>query len=125
LDLAERMTNNRWIQVAAVSMIIAVGLGALGAHLLDSRLEANGTLSTWKTAVLYQMVHGLAVLALALSGRLYKLTGWCFLVGTLCFSGSLYGLSLGGPAILGPVTPLGGVLFLVGWLSVVLINRKC
>ena len=119
------MTNNRWIQVAAVSMIIAVGLGALGAHLLDSRLEANGTLSTWKTAVLYQMVHGLAALALALSGRLYKLTGWCFLVGTLCFSGSLYGLSLGGPAILGPVTPLGGVLFLVGWLSVVLINRKC
>ena len=125
MHLAKRMTNNRWIQVAAVSMSIAVGLGALGAHLLDSKLEANGTLSTWRTAVLYQMVHGLAVLALALSGRLFKLTGWCFLVGTLCFSGSLYGLSLGGPAILGPVTPLGGVLFLVGWLSVVLINRKC
>ena len=112
------MTTNRWVQVAAIAMTIAVALGALGAHLLETRLEEQGTTATWKTAVLYQMVHGLALLCLALNERLSKVTGWCFAVGIVCFSGSLYALSLGAPGmVFGPITPIGGLLFLVGWLG--------
>ncbi len=114
------MTPNRWIQGAALSMTIAVALGALGAHFLEARLEEHGTTGIWKTAVLYQMVHGLALLALALGDRLSKSTAWCFSVGTLCFSGSLYSLSLGAPGmVFGPITPIGGILFLGGWLCLV------
>lgn len=96
----------------------AVGLGAFGAHGLKSVLEP-AQLETWNTAVHYQMVHGLAML-LAAMAPLPQRTGTavlhCFGWGTLCFSGSLYLLATAGLKFLGPVTPIGGVLFLVGWV---------
>lgn len=104
---------------AAVLGFLGVALGAFGAHGLKAALEAQGSTETWKTAVLYQLVHAVALLALAgwrdahggTNGRVATL----WVAGTLLFSGSLYWLALGGPRLLGPVTPLGGVAFLAGW----------
>jgi uncharacterized membrane protein YgdD (TMEM256/DUF423 family) len=98
-------------------------LGAFGAHALKSTLVAHQMMEVWQTAVLYHLVHAVALLALAAvpsgsDGRLPRLVASAavsWLVGTVLFSGSLYGLALGGPRALGPVTPVGGVLFLVGW----------
>lgn len=76
----------------------------------------------WDTAVQYHMVHALALLICGLllrdrNVRSVKVAGICFAVGVLLFSGSLYGLALGGPRLLGPITPLGGVAFIAGWLA--------
>ena len=93
-----------------------VALGAFGAHGLKDLLESAGRLETWKTAVFYQLLHAVALLALAgWADPVARKIGWCWIAGVLLFSGSLYGLALGGPKILGPITPLGGVAFLVGW----------
>ena len=93
-----------------------VALGAFGAHGLKGFLESNGHLVTWEKAVLYQMLHAVALLALASwTDPVARKIGWCWMAGVLLFSGSLYGLALGGPKILGPITPLGGTAFLVGW----------
>lgn len=104
---------------AAVFGFLGVALGAFGAHGLKPTLEAHGSLETWKTAVLYHLLHAVALLALASwrdshagpSGRVAAL--WS--AGVVLFSGSLYWLALGGPRLLGPITPLGGVAFLAGW----------
>lgn len=105
---------------AAVLGFVGVALGAFGAHgKLHDALVAAGNLESWKTAVLYQLVHAVALLALAgwrdshggPSGRVALL--WT--IGVACFSGSIYVLALGGPKFLGPITPLGGVAFLAGW----------
>jgi uncharacterized membrane protein YgdD (TMEM256/DUF423 family) len=89
-----------------------VALGAAGAHgQLHDALVANGTLDIWRTAMLYQLIHAAALVALP--G--WPWVGRCWIVGVVFFSGSLYCLALGGPKILGPVTPLGGVALLLGW----------
>jgi uncharacterized membrane protein YgdD (TMEM256/DUF423 family) len=106
---------------AALLGLLGVALGAFGAHALKPALEAHGSVETWKTAVLYQLVHAVALLALAgwrdahggAGGRIAAF--WT--AGVVLFSGSLYWLALGGPRFLGPITPLGGVAFLVGWAS--------
>ena len=88
-----------------------VALGAFGAHALKETLATNGTTSTWQTAVLYHLVHAVALVALP--G--WAWVGQCWIAGVLLFSGSLYWLALGGPRFLGPVTPLGGLALLLGW----------
>lgn len=100
-----------------------VAMGAFGAHGLKAALTASGMLETWKTAAHYQIVHAVALLALASLARSTAPTpsprlAWAtrlFAAGTLLFSGSLYALCLGGPSWLGPVTPLGGLCLIVGW----------
>lgn len=108
-----------WIAAGALSGAITVALGALGAHGLKETLGPDG-LDLWRTAAHYQGLHALALIAWGLYSERRgagSLCGWCFLIGSLLFSGSIYGLALDGPAsILGPITPLGGVLFIVGWL---------
>jgi uncharacterized membrane protein YgdD (TMEM256/DUF423 family) len=117
------MSGARWIALGALSMGIAVALGAFGAHALNDRLVAAGQLESWRTAVRYQAWHALALLALgalppAFAPRATRAAGWLFLVGSALFSGSIYGLSLDGPpAVLGPITPLGGVLLIAGWAA--------
>jgi uncharacterized membrane protein YgdD (TMEM256/DUF423 family) len=89
---------------------------------LHDRLVAAGTLDNWRTAVLYQLVHAVALLALSGWTAIEATTGWiarCWIAGTILFSGSLYWLSVGGPKILGPVTPAGGLALLVGWSLVI------
>lgn len=117
-----------FLVIAAAYGALGVGLGAFGAHGLRSQLSA-GALETWQTAVLYHLLHALALLMVGVwlraadaagaepaSGAL-TIAGWSFVTGVLLFSGSLYWLALGGPRLLGPVTPLGGVALMVGWLA--------
>ena len=111
--------HDRWLFAAALNGLIAVALGAFAAHGLKSHLEP-GRLATFEVGVRYQMYHALALLAVAWlssarpSGAVTA-AGVCFVVGIVLFSGSIYGLALLGWRWLGPITPLGGVGFLVGW----------
>lgn len=102
--------------VAALLGAAGVALGAFGAHGLRERLGADA-LGVWETAVRYHLVHAVALLALALSPNAPALrsAGWLFAAGILLFSGSLYALALGGPRVLGPVTPIGGFALIAGW----------
>jgi len=101
-------------------MLLAVALGAFGAHALKSRVDAEH-LAIWSTAVHYHALHALALFVYGVwrersGGKSHA--GFAFLAGIALFSGSLYGLALGGPSWLGPLTPLGGLAFLAGWLIV-------
>ena len=95
-------------------------MGAFGAHALADTLEARGTTDTWETAVFYHLIHAVTVWITCfcpiLTKTLNQRAALCWLTGIICFSGSLYGLSLGGPRWLGPITPIGGILFIVGWI---------
>jgi uncharacterized membrane protein YgdD (TMEM256/DUF423 family) len=108
---------------------LAVALGAFGAHALEARLSADD-LSTFQTAVRYQMYHALALLAVAFAlGRwpdagVLNLAGWLFVAGVGLFSGSLYLLSLAGIRWMGAVAPLGGAAFIAGWLCLALAAWK-
>jgi len=106
--------SNALLAVASVLGASGVGLGAFGAHALKTRLLASNTLSTWETAVQYHLLHAVALFALAACARSFSpaLQGSLYVI----FSGSLYGLALGGPRWLGPVTPIGGLAFMAGWL---------
>ena len=110
-----------WLVLGALSAGIAVAAGAFGAHALRARLSP-ADLATFETGARYQMYHALALLAVAWvafrtpSGAV-QLAGWCFVAGTVLFSGSLYLLTLTGTRWLGAITPLGGVAFLVGWVA--------
>lgn len=103
-------------RVAAVMMFLAVALGAVAAHALEDRLAAADRIGTWDTAVLYHLIHGIALFVVAGMGRKARVPSWCFLIGMVLFSGSLYLLSLSGMKWLVAVTPFGGISFLVGWL---------
>lgn len=110
--------------LGALSGFIAVGAGAFGAHGLKARLTPD-LLAVFETAVRYQMFHALALLAVAWAiarwpGRMASASGWCFVGGTVIFSGSLYLLALTGVRGFGAITPVGGVLFLAGWLLLAL-----
>jgi uncharacterized membrane protein YgdD (TMEM256/DUF423 family) len=104
--------------MAGVLGFLGVVLGAFGAHMLKDRL-APGLLATWQTAVLYHLLHAVALLALALYGKAsgadIRFGAAAFSAGVIVFSGSLYALALTGIKMLGAVTPLGGLAFLAGW----------
>ena len=110
------------VTFAALSGAISVALGAFGAHALRESLEPR-SLETFQTGVSYQMTHSLALLLVAVLvnqwGRSIALdvSVYAFMAGILLFSGSLYGLALTDLKWLGPVTPIGGVCFIVGWLA--------
>ena len=106
--------------VAAALGASGVGLGAFGAHALRARISP-ALLEVYRTGVLYQLLHAVALLGLAgLGDRLSRprLTAGLFAGGVVVFSGSLYALALTGVGIWGAVTPLGGVSLIAGWLSV-------
>lgn len=111
-----------FLKFSALSGLLAVALGAFGAHALKNRLDEYAQ-SIYQTAVLYQFVHTLALLACALFmlfiGKSQALTvaGIAFILGIMIFSGSLYGLSLSGVRILGAITPIGGLAFIIGWAA--------
>lgn len=99
-----------WLVIAAaLSGALAVGAGAFGAH------GASGQAAEWlKTGGQYQLVHAVAALVAAQMG--VRGAGWCFVAGGALFAGTLYLMALGLPKWLGAITPLGGVLLIVGWL---------
>ena len=96
-------------------------MGAFGAHVLELA-PASSALDTFDTAVTYHLVHALAIAIAALAldrtkGKAFRVAGLSFMVGIALFSVSLYALALGGPRWLGPITPLGGIAFIVGWTA--------
>lgn len=111
-----------FLAFAAISGFVAVGLGAFGAHGLKPRLSPS-LMSAFETAVQYQFYHTLALFGVALllerlgQQTLLVAAGFLFIAGIVLFSGSLYALALGAPRWLGPVTPLGGVTFLLAWAT--------
>ncbi|HEX6886053.1 MAG TPA: DUF423 domain-containing protein [Planctomycetota bacterium] len=114
------MNPRAWIFVGCVWAMIGVGLGAFGAHALKGLLTPE-ELVNWDTAVRYQLVHALALIAFGLFGERTRgrdYPGALFLFGSFFFSGSLYALCLGfAPRVMGPITPLGGVLMIGAWLG--------
>jgi uncharacterized membrane protein YgdD (TMEM256/DUF423 family) len=113
----------RTIAAGALLAMFAVIAGAFAAHGLAARLDP-GRLDIFETAARYQMYHALALLIVGTIGctdRFSKawlaFSAWAFGAGILFFSGSLYLLALGGSKWLGPITPLGGLAFIVGWLA--------
>jgi uncharacterized membrane protein YgdD (TMEM256/DUF423 family) len=113
------MKAGNWIMIAGIFAFVGVALGAFGAHALSERFGEYEK-GVWHTAVLYHLIHALALFAFGIgfpnSGN--QAIGWLFSIGILLFSGSLYALALSGVKILGAVTPLGGLAFLAGWALV-------
>jgi uncharacterized membrane protein YgdD (TMEM256/DUF423 family) len=111
-----------WSMIAAILLALAVILGAFGAHGLRGRLD-DYSMSVYEKAVFYHFIHALGILAVSILAR----TGtgpetsaaqvcWLLLAGIAIFSGSLYLLAVTGNRILGAITPIGGVCFIIGWL---------
>lgn len=111
-----------WSAIAAFLLALAVAMGAFGAHALRGRLDAY-SISVYEKAVFYHFIHALGILIIAVLAR----TGtfpvaaqdrvcWLLFIGILLFSGSLYALAISGVRVLGAVTPIGGIAFIVGWI---------
>lgn len=118
------MNDRSLVIAAALCLLVGVGAGAFGAHGLKRVLTAD-MMQIWQTAVLYQLVHGLGMLAVAaLAARfgspLLDWAGALMLAGIVLFSGSLYVLALSGTKWLGAVTPVGGTAFIIAWALVAL-----
>ncbi|HEX5001514.1 MAG TPA: DUF423 domain-containing protein [Bacteroidia bacterium] len=117
-------TNIKLMRIAAVSGAVSVLLGAFGAHTLKEHLPAEA-LQVFETGVRYQFIHTIALLLCGvLSDRFLTLrAGKFFVAGIVLFSGSLYLLALRSQlgidswTWLGPLTPLGGIMFILGWIS--------
>ncbi|MDN3365285.1 DUF423 domain-containing protein [Priestia megaterium] len=115
--------------IGAINAMLAVALGAFGAHGLEGKISEK-YLEVWKTGVQYQMFHamGLFVIAFLLSkfpqSSLLTASGWIMFAGIVLFSGSLYVLSTSGIKVLGAITPLGGVAFIVAWILIVVATVK-
>ena len=109
----------QWIILGAASAFLSVAAGAFGAHALRTRLSAD-LQTIFETGARYHMYHSLGLIAVGLFAALRPSpllhgAGWAMLVGIVLFSGSLYALALSGIRVLGAITPLGGLGFLVGW----------
>ena len=123
--------QKRFLVFSAFSGAMAVAFGAMGAHFLKSKLESGfiteTSMQTFETAVKYQIYHSLALLFVSLlsdrfKDKLFQKAGYCFMMGIFLFSGSLYIIStaglLGFTRInwLGPITPIGGMFLIAGWI---------
>jgi uncharacterized membrane protein YgdD (TMEM256/DUF423 family) len=112
------------IQSAAIFGVIAVGIGAFGAHGLKAVLEETGRIETFETAVKYHFYHSLGLFLIGILALIkpdwkgLSFSAICMILGILIFSGSLYILSLTGITWLGAITPLGGVAFILGWMGI-------
>jgi uncharacterized membrane protein YgdD (TMEM256/DUF423 family) len=115
-----------FLQTAAILGLLAVTLGAFGAHVLKTIVPPE-TITTFETGVRYQFYHALALLAAGMLFERFPLrsiryAGICFITGIVLFSGSLYALTLlqatstVGLRGIGAVTPFGGLFFIAGWL---------
>lgn len=130
------MKDKKHLTIATASMIIAIILGAMGAHYLKETLELPASkLESWKTGVLYQVIHSISIFVVVIMATTFKIEKIgmvinLFLLGILCFSGSIYFLTLnhiweiGALKFLGPITPIGGLLFIAGWVVLFIQLKK-
>ena len=123
--------NNKLISIAALLAFLAVALGAFGAHTLNELLTTE-KLNSFETGVRYQFYHSLALLIIGLNANKLNATvliGKFMLIGIVFFSFSIYLLSLQeligiNLSILGPITPIGGLLLMISWLILIFKNYK-
>ncbi len=123
------------VRVAAALGFLGVGLGAFGAHGLESTFEAGALdadvalerMGWWKTAASYHLTHAVALaaggVACALTGRGGVMLTWCMALGVTIFSGTLYAMALGAPRWFGAITPIGGLLLMAGWFALFMACR--
>ncbi len=117
------------LKTGIIFSLLTVIIGAFGAHGLSDILTENDRFDTFKTGVLYQLFHSIAIL---ISGVLFdkysvsniKKAAILFSLGIIVFSGSLYILSITNIGVFGAITPIGGILFIVGWLYLFLSIKK-
>lgn len=114
------MTSQTVLITATIFGMLAIILGAFGAHALQKILSEE-QLKSFETGVKYQMYHAIVLLTLGYNTTVSSITYWCFTLGVLLFSFSIYGLVLSSAKgkklkFLGPITPIGGLLLLTGWL---------
>lgn len=127
--------EKRWLLIGFVLIFIGIILGAFGAHALKDALHDSEKLQSFETGVKYQIYHGLAIIALVVIGRVFQLnfltTFRLLFIGLICFSVSIYGLTMGHlinsgsfNKVIGPITPIGGILLLFGWLRAIVTVSK-
>ena len=126
--------SEKYIQIIGILGGLAVILGAFGAHALKDQLS-TAQLAAYKTGVLYHFIHTLLLFGIYIkieqtgSHILLKRAFWFVVVGIICFSGSLYllttqdllGINL---SFLGPITPIGGIFFIIGWVSLIFVKNR-
>lgn len=123
------LTARSFLLLGSVNAMLAVMLGAFGAHALKNRLDEH-LLNVFRTGVEYHFYHALGLIligtlaiSLGISSWL-KTAGWMMFAGIVLFSGSLYLLSILNLRWLGMITPIGGLLFILSWLSLCLAIFK-
>lgn len=117
-------SHKLWIIISAVSGFLGVALGAFGAHYLKARLNPE-MLEIFKTGVFYQIIHSIVLLAISFYGNeIYLKSNKFFLGGIIIFSFSLYLYSITTLKLFAMLTPIGGFLFLTGWISIIIIALK-
>jgi uncharacterized membrane protein YgdD (TMEM256/DUF423 family) len=122
------MTAKKFLTIGGISGALAVLMGAFGAHGLEGKLSVD-MLKIYHTGVEYQFYHTFALiavglLALRVDSKKLAAAGWCFLSGIMLFSGSLYALAISGITKLGAITPIGGLLFIIGWILLTIAAQK-
>ena len=114
------MTHSLAARIAAGFMVLGISLGAFGAHsLADAFAASPKRMDTWTTAALYHILHAISMYIIALGNASLR-AFWLFTGGIILFSGSLYLLAALQWKWLGPVTPIGGVLFIAGWATLMI-----
>ena len=116
--------NKNHVIISAVMGALGVAFGAFGAHGLKSILTPE-MLEIYRTGILYHLIHSAVLLALSLNSK-YKLTAsfYFILAGIILFSFSLYAYSITGILTFAMITPLGGLSFIIGWLSIIYVILK-
>ena len=118
------MSSAAATRIAAALGLLAVVLGAFGAHGLKDLLGHNGTIGIWEKAVFYHFIHTVMLFVLAERKPFASVAWWSFFAGILIFSGSLYLLAVTNLHWLGAITPVGGVGFIIGWCGLLFCPRK-
>lgn len=123
------MQSKTIFQSAALLAALAVILGAFGSHSFKAILEANRYIDVFETANQYHFYHALGLFFVGIlvekyPSNLLSLAATFFIIGMVLFSGSLYMLALSNIRILGLVTPIGGLFFILGWILVFVSFRK-
>lgn len=123
------LAHKLFLVLGSINMLLAVILGAFGSHGLKGKLEER-LFSAYSTGVEYHFYHALGLLAVGILSQwltdssLLKATGWTMFAGICLFSGSLYCLAITGNKIFGPITPIGGLLFIISWVLLTITVAK-
>jgi len=123
------MTSQKVLKIASIFGLLAVAIGAFGAHSLSSFLIENNRVATFETAVRYHFYHTIALLVVSVllqnnSSKYLNRAAILFSIGILVFSGSLYILALSNFTFLGAITPLGGLCFMAAWISLFFFAKE-